>query len=394
MLTAVTAVVAALSACGKGDDAPPAGEAPPHGYVEGAEEMAEAQSRLIVADRESGAVRVLDLLTERVTEIGKADGVHAVHGDGRYGYLTTVDESVHVVDGGSWMVDHGDHVHYYRAEARDIGPVQGKGLTGAHSDPAAAVLSFADGTTTVLDRARLDKGTVAVTGTFPRAVAVPYREHVLASVADPGHERGGGVEILARDGKPVAAIPEPCPSPAGEAVTRRGVVFGCADGALLVTEQDGVFRGEKIHYPGAVGEDERATEFGYRPGSDTLAARAGGKAVWSLDVSHKNWSRQETGPVVAAAAVGSGGPLLALTADGVLHGYQRNTGAETARVPLLPAEVAGGAPAPAIRVDNTRAYLNNPATGEIHEIDYNDSLRRARTLTVPGKASYVVETGR
>lgn len=384
------AVVTALSACGNGEEAAPAGEVP-HGYVEGAEEMAEAQSRLVVADRESGAVRVLDLLTGQVTEVGKAAGVHEARGDGRYGYLTTVDESVHVVDGGSWMVDHGDHVHYYRTGTRDIGPVQGKGLIGAHSDPAVTVLSFADGTVTVLDRARLDKGTVAVTGTFPRGhrgIAVPYREHLLASVAGPG----GGVEVLTREGKPVASIPEPCPSPAGDAVTKRGVVLGCADGALLVTEQGGAFRGEKIRYPGEVKPGERATEFGHRPGSDALAAKAGGEAVWSLDVSHRSWNRLETGKVVATAAVGAGGPLLALTADGVLHGYQGN--AETARVPLLPAEVAGGATAPVILVDTSRAYVNNPATGEVHEIDYNDNLRRARTLTVPGKASHIVETGR
>nr|WP_240687089.1 hypothetical protein [Amycolatopsis suaedae] len=356
----------------------------PHGYVEGAEETAEAQSRLVVADAATGEVRVVDLITEQVTPAGRVEGVRAAAGDGRFGYLAG-NGSVGIVDSGSWMVDHGDHVHYYRAPVRAVGPVAGPVPSAVHSDPAVTALSFPDGTTVLLDRARLDAGAIVETGRITRAphqgAAVPYHEHILASEPD-------GVRVHDRQGRPVAAIDQPCPRLEGHASTRRGVVFGCADGALLVTEEGGAFRGEKIPYPGP---GERATAFTHRPGSTTLAAKSGERGVWVLDVARRTWHHHDTGPVAAVNVVGEGAPLLVLGRDGVLRARDAATGAERAAAPLLPPDATGGA---VIQVDTTRAYVNNPGSGELYEIDYNDNLRRARTFTVPGKASHMVETGR
>ncbi|MCA1189287.1 hypothetical protein LCD36_23010 [Saccharopolyspora sp. 6T] len=93
-------------------------------------------------------------------------------------------------------------------------------------------------------------------------------------------------------------------------------------------------------------------------------------------------------------AVGEGGPLLALTADGVLHAHDPETGEQTAetRVTARPVDPAG--PLPVILVDTSRAYVNDVATGTVHEIDYNDSLRQARRFELGGQATHVVETGR
>ncbi|RZS31140.1 hypothetical protein EV193_11519 [Herbihabitans rhizosphaerae] len=396
-----------LAACG--GDGPQAG-APaggvPHGYVEGAEETAETQSRLIVADAGTGLVHVVDLITEQVVPAGRVDGVRGITGDGRFGYLTGRDGSVRVVDSGSWMVDHGDHVHYYRAPVREVGVVPGivpssgpgAGPVAAYSDPAVTAVSFPNGTTSLLDRAKLDKGSVAELATIARtahlSTAVPYRERVLASVADPGQRHARGVRVHDRQGNPVAEVAQPCPELQGQAVTRRGVVFGCADGALLVTEKDGAFTGEKIPYPRQVDPGERAIRFTHRPGSSTLTAPAGDSGAWLLDTARRTWRRIETGPLAAVNAVGEGAPLLALTRDGILRAYDTTTGAERARTQLMAPEATTLAAAPSIQIDNTRAYVNNPSSGQVYEIDYNDGLRRARTLTVGGKASHIVETGR
>ncbi|ANN17085.1 hypothetical protein SD37_16485 [Amycolatopsis orientalis] len=393
-ILAVTAV--AMTACG-GEPQKNVPAETPHGYVEGAEEAAEAQSRLIVADTASGAVRVVDLITEEVHETGRVDGVRALTGDGRFGYLTGGDGSVRVVDSGAWMVDHGDHVHYYRAKPREVGVAPGKQPLSAYSDPVASAVSFSDGTAVVLDRALLDKGSVAELGRIVRephdGVAVPYGKQILASVADPGTKYGNRVRVHDRQGKPVAEIGQPCPELRGQAVTRRGVVFGCADGALLVTEKDGAFTGEKIPYPPEAAARERATGFSHRPGGTTLVAKAGDGGVWSLDVGRRTWRYLETGPVAAVNAVGEGGPVLVLSRDGKLRAFDGATGKEQAQIPLLPPEAAAAA-TPSVQVDTTRAYVNNPHSGEVYEIDYNDNLRRARTLKVEGKAAFIVETGR
>jgi hypothetical protein len=218
-------------------------------------------------------------------------------------------------------------------------------------------------------------------------VAVPFAEHLLVAGA-------GRVEVRTRDRKPVTTIAESCPSTRGQAVTRRGVVFGCADGALVVTEKGGAFTGEKVPYPHIVPETERAVDFQHRPGSTTLAAKAGGRGVWSLDVRAKAWTLLETGPVVAVNAVGEGGPVMTLTADGVLHGYDTTTGQQIAQTPLLTAPVPDSGDPPVIQVDPNRAYVNDAAARAVYEIDYNDNLRLARTLRLDLEPVHMVETGR
>jgi hypothetical protein len=390
--TVLAAAAAVAVACGAPAEAPT--PEVPHGYVAGAEEAAEAQSRLVVAD-EAGAVRVLDLVTEEVVEAGSAGGVTSVAGDGRHAYLAAADGTVRIVDSGAWTVDHGDHSHYYRAAVREVGSVPGADPVAVHADQAVAALALADGTVALLDRARLDEGAVVELATIPRTPhrgpAVPYEGHVLASVVEPGQQLGSGVAVHDRAGTPVATIDEPCPELEGAAVTRRGVVFGCADGALLVSGSDGAFRGEKIPYPQAVTADERAREFRHRRGSALLTARAGEAGIWALDVTERTWSRHGAGPVAAVNSAGEGTALLTLTADGVLHALDPASGQELAATPLLTAPVAPGV---RIEVDTSRAYVNDPAAGVIHEIDYADALRVARTFDLGGTPSRMVETGR
>ncbi|MET4927300.1 hypothetical protein P3L51_33915 [Streptomyces sp. PSRA5] len=365
----------------------------PHGYVEGAEETSEQQSRLVLADAGTGAVGVLDLITEDLTPLKRTDGVRGLRADDRFAYLST-GEATYAVDSGTWTVDHGDHAHYYRAGIRHVGPIGGPDAAHIHSDPSVTAVSSARGDTELFDRKKLESGTVprgrALTGTGAGTVAgavVPYKEHLL--VASAGAERDT-VEVRARDGAAVASIDEPCAQARGEAVTRRGVVFGCADGALLVSEDEGAFSAAKIPYGKAVSAGGRAAEFRHRAGSTALAATSGDEAVWVLDVTDRTWARIETGPVVAANTAGEGAPLLVLGEDGALTAYDIATKKRTARKELLPK----GASSAVIEVDTSRAYVNDAAARKIYEIDYNDGLRLARTFPLDFAPTHMVETGR
>lgn len=381
-LLAVIAAAVPLAGCGSGADTP-AVEPTPHGYVAGAEEASDAQSRLILGDKDSGAIRVLDLITEETTEAGRVDGLTGIVTDGRFAYASA-GGSVRIVDGGAWTVDHGDHVHYYRAPVREVGSLAGGRAAAAHSDTAVVALAV-DGGTVLLDRPALDGGTVTERDRISAGIAVPYGEHLLVA--------GERVAVRTRDGAPVTTVAESCPSPRGQAVTRRGVVFGCADGALMVTRQDGVFTGAKIPYPHQVSESDRAVEFTHRPGSTTLTAPAGQHGLWSLDVRKKAWTLAPIGPVRAVNTAGEGSPLLALTRDGVLHGIDPETGAEKQRIPLLADPLADDAAAPVIVVDTNRAYVSDARARRVYEVDYNDNLRVARTFTLDIAPTYLVETG-
>ncbi|MEV2253781.1 hypothetical protein AB0I94_24920 [Streptomyces sp. NPDC050147] len=402
--TALLSAILLTAGCtGQDDDPKPASgransPATPHGYVEGATEAAEQQSRLLLADSATGETRVLDLLTGKVHETARRAQATGLTTDGRFGYFHGTD-STHVLDSGAWMVDHGDHLHYYRAKIQEVGELPGGNGTSVRSDAGVTVVTGADGKAGVHPRADLEKGATGTSaglpGTYAGAV-VPYEEHLIALTED-----GDGpakVRVLDRSGKRVASPASECEDPKGDAVTRRGIVLGCADGALLVHEDDGAFSVEKMPYGEDVPERERATEFRQRPGSSTLTALAGKDAVWVLDVTERAWTRVETGPVIAANTAGEGSPLVVLETDGALHGYDIPSGKETAVTDPLLEDVSSAAPGKAaaavIEVDRSRAYLNDPSGKRVYEIDYNDGLRVARTFDLDVRPSLMVETGR
>lgn len=350
----------------------------PHGYVDGAEEAAEPQSRLVVADGDGRGVRVLDLLSGEATELAGDGAVTGAVTDGRFAFLSGGNRT-RVIDSGVWTVEHGDHNHYYRTEPGAAGTVAGT-VTGAWSDTALTALARDDGTTVLLDREALESGEVDERDTVD-GVAVPYDRHVVVAT-------GEGVAVRERDGVEVADLDVTCEDPGDAAVTNRGVVFGCGGGAVLVASDDDEFTGEAVPQPdGGAG----AGPFRQRPGAETLGAVAGRDGAWLFDAAEPAWTHAATGPAAAAAATGPDGPLLVLTEDGVLHAHEAETGEETAATRLLDGDVPDGV---TITVDTDRAYVNDPAAATVHEVDYRDDLRVARTFDTDVTPSLLVETGR
>ncbi|KAF2776896.1 lipoprotein [Streptomyces sp. OM5714] len=405
-MPALLSVALLSAACAGQDDAkssPNSASSPatPHGYVEGATEAAEQQSRLLLSDPGTGDTRVLDLITGKVHDTARRAGVTALTTDGRFGYFHGAD-GTHVLDSGAWTVDHGDHVHYYSAKIKEVGELPGGPGTSVRGDAGVTVVTTADGRAGVHSRADPEKGGPGALGAHDRlpgtyaGPVVPYAEHLIGLTRD--GDAPAKVVVLDRSGNRVATPEAECEDPEGDAVTRRGVVLGCADGALLVHEDDGTFTAEKIPFGEDVPKTARATEFRHRPGSTTLTAPAGTDAVHVLDVTERAWKRIETGPVVAANTAGEGSPLVVLETDGALHGYDLSTGKETTVTERLlkdvPEGATGEAAAPVIEVDRSRAYLNNPAGRRVYEIDYNDGLRVARTFDLDIRPSLMVETGR
>lgn len=378
---ALTTVLCGVTLAGCGGEAGHTGApatSTPHGYVEGAEEAAEPQSRLVVADGDGRGVRVLDLLSGDVTELPGDGAVTGAVTDGRFAFLSGGNRT-RVIDSGVWTVEHGDHNHYYRTDPGGAGAVDGT-VTGAWSDSALVALARDDGTTVLLDREALESGEVDERDTVD-GVAVPYEQHVVVAGGD-------GIAVRERDGGKVSDVDATCEDPGNAAVTNRGVVFGCAGGAVLVDSDDGEFTGEAVPYPDG-GPDAGA--FRQRPGAETLGAVAARDGAWLFDAAEPAWTLAKTGPAAAAAATGPDGPLLVLTEDGVLHAHDAETGEETATTRLLDGDVPDGV---TITVDTDRAYVNDPAAATVHEVDYRDDLRVARTFDTDVTPSLLVETGR
>jgi hypothetical protein len=313
--------------------------------------------------------------------------------DGRYAFAVSVD-GVRVVDAGAWTVDHGDHKHYYRREPRLLpGRLEGQSPPGAvvSSDDRTAIFHDAAGYATVIDRAALDQGrlteTARVDATPHRGLVVPFAGQYLVTAPDE-EGRPSAVEVVAADGIRRQGARRSCPELRGQAVTRAGVVFSCADGALLATATDGRIELDTIRYPDAT-SDSRAEGLHHRPGSSTLAAVAGGQGAWTLNVRARSWTLVHTDrPLRTAAAVGDDRTLLAVDADGRLRALDARSGQTTAATEPLVTD-----PEPIrLEIDTSRAYL--AAGGVIHEIDYADGLRIARTFRPASRPAFLVETGR
>ena len=397
----------ALVACGAGaDGSPPAATAETdrddHGTVAGAAELAEPALGLTSVDP-TGSVRHLDLLSEEVRQVAEVGPVSGLHTDGRYAFAQVAD-GVAVVDSGVWTWDHVDHLHFYRAEARDLGVVRGEGdatvATSAVSTSGGTGLFFAaSGEVVRLDNAALADGALEerlrVEVEPHGGMAVPVGEHTLVTEAGPDGA-AASVVALDADGDPVPGSRERCADARGTTTTRVGAVVGCADGALVATSDDGRLRVEHVPYPDGAGAPP-ATSFSGRDGRPTVAGLAGDRGVWLLDTRERSWSLlRPPRPLVQVTAVDDDAQhVLGLTRDGrvaVLDGASGDLLA-TSR-PLVARSLRDGPGEPVLVADQQRAYLSAPAERRLHEIDFADRARVSRSFTTGTVPAYVAGTGR
>jgi len=384
------------------DSSDTAGEG--HGAVAGAEELAEPRLGLTTIDP-SGTVAHLDLLDESVVELGSVDAPTAVETDGRYLFAETP-RGLDVVDSGVWTWDHVDHFHYYRADPRLLGSVEGDGAatvatTNLSTSGSTGVHFAGSGDAVLLDTEALSRGELRerfrLDGEPGDGLVVPVGSYALVTEG-----RGETTTLVGHtaDGDETG-LREACPDASGTITTRVGAVVGCSDGALLATVDDDELVVEHIPYPAGTalssgGTAAPATAFDNREGRPTVAGLAGSEGVWLLDTRARAWTLLPAPtPLVTVTAVDDADQrLLALAQDGrvlVLDGTTGQVVAETA--PLVADSLAAGR-TPTLIADQQRAYLSAPAEGRLFEIDPADGARIARSFETATEPAFVAETGR
>lgn len=425
---------------------------PGHGAVEGAQEVAEPQGHLVSVDS-GGAVGMVSLLEETGSELGRLAPPTSVTSDGRYLFATT-DAGVEIVDSGVWTWDHADHFHYYRTSPRLLGSVAGDGpavvaTSGNATTGGTGVLFSGSGRAVLLSNASLSRGEIDEVFRIPvephDGVVAPLGDGALVTVPD-----GSGTAAVVRfhdaGGAPVDEVTAPCPEARGTITTRIGVVVGCADGAVLATvgdtlnhntddddgnDEDDDGNGqptlEHIPYPEGA-EAPAATEFRNRKGRPAVAAPAGDAGFWLLNTREREWRFTPTEqPLLQVAAAGDEAQhVVALDRAGRILVYRGDDGTEIAATepllagrspaggdatgPVRPGVARSGVARPGVArpgsgdgrlsaeieltVDRERAYLNDPAAGLVHEIDYRGGARVARSLATPISPDFYAEVGR
>ncbi|MEU8244137.1 hypothetical protein AB0C07_38285 [Actinoplanes missouriensis] len=380
------ALVAALALAGCGAEPEPAET--PHGYVAGAEELPEAQSAIAYAARGGQSLRLLDLGTEQEKQIGLTVGAQRLTEDGRFVYVSDGDRTLEIVDSGVWSVDHTDHVHHYRAPARTVGTV-------TFDAPIASVAGFGvhtavgttGGTIRILDRRQLEEGRIAEVATIDSgsstALAVPYGQGLLVAVGDDRNQPADRIVAMSPDGRETGALQAPCRAPRGWVVLRGGAVIACDDSLVRVKLVNDTPTAEVIDAPGG---PVPSTGFGNRPRSNE-AATADRGGIWSVNAAKATVRHLPAGgrDLVAAASPADGDMVLALDASGTLISYDVVSGKKVAESALR---------ATTLTLDVNRAYLAEPRARVIHEVDYRDRLRVARTLRATEQPDLAVEVGR
>ena len=353
--------------------------------VQGARELDGPLTRLVLVDPATGETSVYDAVDETETIVGAYGPVASLHGDGRFAYLRTGDDTT-VVDSGAWTFDHGDHYHYFAVDPALVGTLDAPVASVSASNSAVAIESITGGLE-LLDREAL--GERAVEPPAGLAVSddmvsvVPYGSRLVA-VAD-----GGGMQVIGDDG--ATELSGQCPNPSWSMPSRRAVAFGCETGAVRVTGGDGELTVTPIPFP-ADAPTQRPQTMDHRDRADVFAGYAEGH-VWVLDSRQRSWVLISVPDAVATNTAGDGTALV-LHRDGTLGMFDVNTRTETARVPIFPGAVPNEGLQPVIDIDTDRAYINNASAREVYEIDYADGLRVARTLSTQVSPGLMVEVGR
>lgn len=377
-----------LTACstdgGAGPGTGPAADGPtstatPHGFVAGATEAQEPQVRLLAVSA-TGATSVHDLLSGDTTDLDAVAAPEHSATDGRF-LVTTTDDRTTIVDGGSWTVDHGDHTHYYAADPRVVGTIAGGGPVEVHSSETLTTVAWPErGEAVVLDRAALGRGDVEETARVDATVLLPFGDRLVAGSGD-------AVRVLDADGTAADTgtdTAQACVDPAGGIVTRAGAVVGCADGAVVVDDE-----GAATAVPLPAGA-ERPTAFSARAGRPTVAGLAGDRGAWLLDGREGTWRLLETDrPLRAVTAVDDEDEhVVGIDDRGRVVVVTASTGVVATTDPLV-----DPAAEPLLQLDAQRAYVTDASGARVHEVDFADGARVARSIDLPAAPAAFAEVG-
>lgn len=373
----IAITIGLITGCGTEEAAVDEPAPTPHGYVEGAEETSEAQHRIAILDQRRSHLDLLDPATEETVPLGEVPQGIPVGTDGRYVYLSDGDH-VTVVDTGVWTVDHGDHVHYYRAEPRNLGTVEVSGVATVTASASVTVLSGMDGAV-VLDRSALDDGEVTALAAVASPLVAAHGRVLLAA------DSAGVLSVLDHDGTPIEETDVVCPGAREAVTTAHTVVVRCDDEVVIV--RDGAKVTTSVGYP--VGVGEILDPPGHRADTPVFVTDSG--RVLALDAADETWTVLSTDDAVTAVAAGDGGFVLVLTADGLLRSFDAENGTETAVAEQ--SITMSDDEHPSIEVIEGRAYLADSASNALLEFDYRDGMRLSRTIGLSSRPDAVVGTG-
>jgi hypothetical protein len=399
--TLLTASVVVLSVAGCAEPTASAPSAQPTS-TPGAAELAAQPLGWTTID-EAGTVTHRDLTEGTEVEISKLDEPASAHSDGRYLFAQEAG-GVAVIDSGVWTWDHDDHVHYYRAEPRALGTVEGAGAaqvvtTNSSTTGGIGIFFSRSGEAVLLDAASLSRGerkeSFRVRTQPHEGLVVPIGRFALVTEAESATTGSTAIVALTGEGRHVSGVAEPCRNAAGAITTAVGAVIGCEHGAVLATSDAGELTLESIPYPRNT-TAARATAFAGREGRPTVAGLSGSDAVWMLDTRERTWTLVGAPrPLTAVSALGDADDtLVGVTDDGRVMAIDARSGTELTITEPLVAHSLGRAASPTLTLVGERAYLSAPVERRLYEIELDGDDMAVDSVDTTTEPRLAAVTGR
>ncbi|TDE88292.1 hypothetical protein EXU48_23700 [Occultella glacieicola] len=368
------------------------------------EEAAGPSPRLAVTY--DGGVLIVDALSLEVLADFPAEGFIRVNpaGDGRHLFLT-LGEEFRLLDTGAFSEAHGDHSHSYTTDPllTDVAiAADHPGHVVTHAD---RTVLFADGTgeITVLDPHELAAGAqapVLATTSTPQAhhgVAVVRTDDSLLHTIGDSQARSG-VVLLDAEGDEVARA-ETCPGVHGETVAaEETVVFGCENGALVVTGSEFTHAAAPDAYGrigNLAGSDASPVVLGdYKSDPDADLERPTRVSLIDTRTAEIRLVDLGVSYTFRSLARGPGGEALVLGTDGTLRVIDPEAGTVTSEIPVTGSWTEPEQwqdPRPTLRVEGSFAYVTEPATSTVFVVDLQGAavIDSAVLPVVPNELSSV-----
>jgi len=354
-------------------------------------EHVELTGRLLVGDADSGHIIVLDLMTEEVSELvihlpGPVSAIYASPSH-RFGYAIyrgdEGDHAVHVIDGGVFLVPHGDH------EDLVVLPVSEVGLTVNEELPIhftnggewSAIFHDGSGRVALMNEHEIEEEGHAYEIPYLNAgpqhgAAVPLENDLFAVTVmnpDPEDALPIGVEIRNLDDEVVwDGSREACPGMHGEAHNHDGSAYGCIGGVLFIEQHGDEFdhwfieNGEGMPEMARVGtlwgHEDSAHFFGkaVTVGPEGFADAG----IWMIDPEEQEMvevlAPSDTKNSVTSAFSSDGDVLYVLTYDGMLNAIDAADGDVIGEAQLTePVDAAGGDAVPSLIIVGETLFMTD-----------------------------------
>jgi hypothetical protein len=227
--------------------------------------------------------------------------------------------------------------------------------------------------------------------------------HPLASSGEPGPANayslpiGVSVRRLATPDVPVAELQrEDCPLLHGEASNDEVVAFGCGDGVLVAQRAGSAFEFRKLANPPGAPEGQRVGTLRAMDGVPAVIGNWGqGFAIISYDEVAPTWITVDLGAANRGFLLDPDSlDLIVLAGDGSLRRFDAVTGLPigAALTSVIPA-VQAGQSAPGFALGHGVAYVADPRSGEVVEVDL-ERWSVTRTFDVGGQPRSLAAFGR